>query len=245
MTEKSSALAPFTVSLEAVSENAVLLSWPEKICPKQHQHIIACRDAIHRQLAELIIDSVASYNTLMVYYHFQRSDSQALINRLRKIIAQSRENELTQGEDTVLEIPVYYGEQADWDLCQVAEQTSLTPDEVIELHQAPTYRAYALGFTPGFCYLGSLMPQLQLPRRSNPRASVPKGAVAIAGLQTAVYPNASPGGWHILGQTPLAMYNITTEEFHPLLTPGQLVRFKAIDARTFQEMSGDLIREEQ
>ncbi|WDD98701.1 5-oxoprolinase subunit PxpB [Thalassomonas actiniarum] len=245
MTEKNSRLAPFTVSQEAVSENAVLLSWPEKICPKQHQHIIACRDAIHRQLAGLIIDSVASYNTLMVYYHFQLTDSQPLINRLRQIIEQSRENELAKGNNTVLEIPVYYGEQAGWDLSSVAEQTGLPPDEVIALHQASSYRAYALGFTPGFCYLGSLPPQLQLPRRSNPRANVPKGAVAIAGLQTAVYPNASPGGWHILGQTPLAMYSITTQEFHPLLTPGQLVRFKAINAKTFKEMSGELVREGQ
>ncbi|WDE11470.1 5-oxoprolinase subunit PxpB [Thalassomonas haliotis] len=243
MTGKDSELPPFAVSLEAVSENAVLLSWPEKICPAQHRHIIACRDAIHQQLTDLIIDSVASYNTLMVYYHFQFTNIRTLTSRLQQLIAQTRENELTQDEDLVLEIPVYYGGQAGWDLSRVAEQTKLSPDRVIELHQATTYRAYALGFTPGFCYLGSLPPRLQLPRRSKPRASVPKGAVAIAGLQTAVYPNASPGGWHILGQTPLAMYSIVTREFQPLLTPGQRVRFTAIDAKTFKEMSGELVLE--
>ncbi|WDE05772.1 5-oxoprolinase subunit PxpB [Thalassomonas viridans] len=231
------------VSLEAVSENALLLTWQEKICPKQHRHIIACRDAIHRQFAGLVIDTVASYNSLMVYYHFQLISLEKFTEQLRQVTKQTRETGMGGTEGTILEIPVYYGGQAGWDLPHVAKQTSLSPEQVIALHQEPVYRAYALGFTPGFCYLGSLPSRLQLPRRAVPRASVPKGAVAIAGRQTAVYPNASPGGWHILGQTPAAMYTVTAQEFQPLITPGQLVRFKAINADTFTAMSGDLVPE--
>jgi len=237
-------MPPFDVSLEAVSENAVLLAWQEKICPEQHRHIMACRDAIHRQFSSLVIDTVAGYNSLMLYYHFQLTDPDTLLSRLKQLIREVPAQGAEKDTQPVLEIPVCYDEKAGWDLTRVAKQTSLSREQVIALHQEPGYRAYALGFTPGFCYLGSLAPQLQLSRRSNPRASVPKGAVAIAGMQTAVYPNASPGGWHILGQTPLAMYSVKEQSFEPLITPGRQIRFYAIDAETFKAMAGEPVAEE-
>ena len=229
------------VCFEALSENALLITWPEKISPGQHQYIINYRQQIHRQLPHLLIDSVASYNSLMIYYHFKKVTTDTLKSQLTHILKHTKKDKLR--ESAAVEVPVYYGSQAGWDLPWVARQSSLTIPEVITLHQSCSYRAYALGFTPGFCYLGSLPPPLQLPRRTPPRLAVPKGAVAIAGLQTAVYPNASPGGWHILGQTPLPMFTIKAGSFQPLISPGQEFRFTMIDAETFNAMGGEVVRE--
>lgn len=251
--------AELPVTVTAVSENAILLEWPENVCPRQHQHIINCRDQIHKHLAQQLIDIVASYNSLMIYYRLEQmplvsttysatdnttnSTTNSIKNQLIAIIKNTEEMPVTNRQETQIEIPVYYGPEAGWDLDFVAGKTSMTIAQVIHLHQAQSYRAYALGFTPGFCYLGSLPPQLQLARRSVPRVAMPKGAVAIASLQTAVYPSPSPGGWHILGQTPIAMYKLTGEVFQPLITLGQQIRFTSIDLQTFKEMDGKLSRE--
>ena len=102
------------------------------------------------------------------------------------------------------------------------------------LHQQ-TYTAYALGFTPGFCYLATLDKKLRLPRRTTPRTNVPAGAVAIAEQQTAIYPTESPGGWHIIGQTPIELYRAKDESFLPKITVGDQVKFTEICLNQFNQ----------
>lgn len=127
------------------------------------------------------------------------------------------------GERTI-EVPVRYGGDAGPDLGAVAELTGLAPAEVIERHAAATYRALFLGFAPGFGYLGPLAPELVLARRATPRVRVPAGSVAIAGPYTAIYPNESPGGWHLLGRTSATIWDPKRD--HPAtFEPGTLVRF--------------------
>jgi|GEM_PF-42633 len=229
------------VSISYLSENTVLLEWPEKICSHQHQHIIYCQQQIYLALKNIVIDSVVSYASLIIYYKFDQLKHDKLNTILRHAITQSysmlnftenvshrsinstSNNPLVNNSpiknecltdlttlNNVVEIPVYYAEDSGWDIRCVAQQIGATVAEVIQLHSQTIYRAYALGFTPGFCYLGELVPQLQLPRKSTPRLSVPKGSVAIAQQQTAVYPISSPGGWHIIGQTPIEMFQVST-----------------------------------
>jgi KipI family sensor histidine kinase inhibitor len=122
-------------------------------------------------------------------------------------------------------VPVVYDGD---DLGEVAERTGLTMDEVVAAHTAPTYRVVMLGFTRAFPYLSGLDPRLHLPRRDSPRPRVPPGSVAIAGDQAGIYPSASPGGWHLLGRTDLALFDPHRDPPN-LFAAGMLVRFEAVD----------------
>ncbi|WP_426369309.1 5-oxoprolinase subunit PxpB [Pseudocolwellia sp. HL-MZ7] len=267
------------ITLSYISENAVLLEWPEKICAEQHQHIMFCQQQAAAFLKEIMIDSIASYASLIIYYKFEKIQHDTLNTFLLELIqrpihnnnqtsASDSSKHIVPVENSIIEIPVYYDEEAGWDIQTVAQQTQLSIDEVIQLHSQTTYRAYALGFTPGFCYLGKLPAQLQLPRKSSPRLSVPKGAVAIAEQQTAIYPNTSPGGWHIIGQTPLDMYHVNLDvtsdknienskentfdkennnsqdsQFKSTIQVGQSVRFISITRTEFLSLGGEFIKE--
>jgi inhibitor of KinA len=127
----------------------------------------------------------------------------------------------------IIDIPVHYGGNDGPDLLVVADACSLSPAEVIALHTAQPFPVLMLGFMPGFPYLGGLPTRLHLPRRSTPRAYVPAGSIAIANDQTGIYPNQSPGGWHLLGRTTVQLFDPTRDP-PSLLTPGDLVRFISI-----------------
>lgn len=124
----------------------------------------------------------------------------------------------------LVEIPVRYGGDHGPDLADVAERTGLTLERVVEAHASVDYDCFFLGFAPGFGYLGLLPQELELPRRDEPRTRVPAGSVAIAGRQTAVYPSATPGGWHLIGRTEAALWDVERDP-PALLAPGDTVRF--------------------
>jgi len=233
------------------SENSLLLQWQDKICQIQHQQIINCQKEIERELSEYIVDTVASYHCVMIYYHFEKISVVQLeqaIKALFTIIERNIDRQLVTASELIIEIPVYYGEDSGWDLAQLAKNLSLSIDEIITLHSERLYRAFAFGFIPGFCYLATLDDKLQQPRLSSPRTIVPKGAVAIAEKQTAIYPDAGPGGWHIIGQTPLPLYDVVNanedtsqdKNFLPVINIGQQVRFKPISYQTFCQLGGEL-----
>jgi len=247
-----------SVSITYISENSVLLEWPEKVCAIQHQHIMLCQTQICNALTDKVIDCIASYASLLIYYKFELIPHDELNTLLHDLVQRpSSVNNVIHNmvntaesavdnnhEQNIIEVPVYYGNEAGWDLTDVAEQTQLSVKDIIKLHTQAPYRAYALGFTPGFCYLGELPAQLQLPRKASPRLSVPKGAVAIAEQQTAIYPNTSPGGWHIIGQTPLDMYSTDKQSFKSTINIGQSVKFVAISRAEFLSLGGTLIQEQ-
>jgi KipI family sensor histidine kinase inhibitor len=135
----------------------------------------------------------------------------------------------------LLEIPVCYGGEFGPDLEKVAAAHGLRADRVIELHSSRTYHAYFLGFAPGFAYLGDLPDSLATPRLATPRKKVPVGSVGIAGKQTAVYPFATPGGWNLLGRTPLRMFQVGRDPME-LLDVGDEVRFHPITRQTFSAL---------
>lgn len=228
------------ITLTALNETNILLTWPEIILPVQHQQIIRLQQSINANLNLPIIDSVVSYNSLLIHFNFLKMNAQTFIHLLKKEVKALLDSTDTQTTSTPKEIviPVYYGEDAGWDLAHIAKTKELTINEAINKHTAKAYCAYALGFTPGFCYLAEVDEALTMPRRKTPRTIIPKGAVAIAEQQTAVYPNQSPGGWHILGQTPLAMYELTENDFKPRINVGDNVKFEAIDKTTFDALGG-------
>lgn len=133
-------------------------------------------------------------------------------------------------------IPVCYGGAAGEDLHDVAAHAGLAPEEVIARHTGANYRVAMLGFAPGFPYLLGLDPALAMPRRSNPRTRVPAGSVAIGGLQTGIYPQALPGGWQLIGRTPLRLFDLAADS-PSLFQPGDRVRFRAIDEGEYRRLA--------
>lgn len=130
-------------------------------------------------------------------------------------------------EGRLIDVPVRYGGEHGPDLAYVAERSGLSADTVIATHAEASYRVFMLGFSPGFAYLGLLAPQLRLPRRAEPRLRVPPGSVAIASSQTAVYPHATAGGWHLIGHTDTSFWDITAAD-PAHLRPGDRVRFRPV-----------------
>jgi inhibitor of KinA len=135
----------------------------------------------------------------------------------------------------LVEIPVCYGGEFGPDLQDVADSHGLTAERAIELHASTTYTVYFLGFAPGFAYLGEVAEELVTPRLATPRKSVPAGSVGIAGSQTGVYPISTPGGWRLLGRTPVAMFRPERAEMS-LLSIGDRVRFSPISREQFAEL---------
>jgi inhibitor of KinA len=168
---------------------------------------------------------VPGYASVLVPYDPMVTSPQAATERLAELVGRERDSESPDAKGLpVLELRVGYGGEDGPDLGAVAERTGLTEQAVVELHAGTVYRVFLLGFVPGFAYLGTLPELLALPRRSEPRARVPAGSVAIAGRQTAVYPFSTPGGWHIIGRTDQQLWNLA-ETPPARLRPGQGVRF--------------------
>lgn len=162
-------------------------------------------------------------NNLTLLFDPERIDAGEL--ELRVLTLWPELGDVAAGEARTVEIPVAYGGEHGPDLHDVARHTGLPADEVVRRHAAGEYVVYLLGFLPGFAFMGGLAPELATPRRSEPRTAVPARSVGIGGAQTGIYPLVSPGGWQLIGRTPLALFDPQAAE-PTLLHPGDRVRFR-------------------
>jgi KipI family sensor histidine kinase inhibitor len=179
-------------------------------------------------------DVVLAYQTAAVHADPDRVDLDDLERRLRAVTVESG----GRGPGRLIVLPVLYDGP---DLAEVAGRISLTETEVIDFHSGTEYRVFALGFSPGYPYAGYLPERLSgLPRRDVPRTFVPAGSVAIAGRQTGVYSQSSPGGWHLLGRTPLVIVDLEKGYFP--IRAGDRIRFEPIGAAEFAQQQGGLLR---
>ena len=167
-------------------------------------------------------EAVPGYAALLVYYDPLLGDAAQIEAFIRSVMPFSSSAENLGGK--LVEVPVIYGGEGGPDLDFVAQHSGLSAAEVIRRHAAPEYPVYLMGFTPGFPYLGGLDPSIAAPRLPSPRQNVPAGSVGIAGEQTGIYPLNSPGGWRIIGHTPLVLFDPSRSE--PFwIHPGDRVRF--------------------
>jgi len=205
--------------LKPLGDSSILIQLGDAIDPALNQRVHAL-DALLQSLP--IIETVPAYCTVLVHY----DPLTTTCNQIKTLIEEkiSLLDESTHRPSRRLEIPVLYGGASGPDLEPAAATLALSPSELIRLHSEREYTVYMMGFTPGFPYLGILNEKLTLPRLSTPRTRVPAGSVAIAGSQTGIYPVDSPGGWHILGWTPLKLFDPMSE--NPFLfAPGDIVKF--------------------
>ena len=188
-------------------------------------------------LGDLIVDLVPSYASVLVIYDIFRTDLHTIRPQIRQLLAGVNQSDQSTGQ--LVELPVYYSIESGPDLEQLATNKGLSVEEVIELHQAMEYRVYAIGFAPGFAYLGEVDERIAAPRLATPRQQVPRGAVGIADRQTAVYPSVSPGGWNLIGLCPQRMFDPDATPTMPVKV-GDRVRFNSIDRETFLSLGGVL-----
>lgn len=193
-----------------------------------HQWVLALRQASDQ--LPWLRECVPAYDSLMVVFDAHSMDIHQVYLALKDIAP----HVLTRGDDNGAQItlPVWYGAAEANDLAKISEHTGLSLDEIVRLHSETTYKVYAVGFAPGFAYMGQTPKALHCPRLATPRNHVPKGAVAIADNQTAVYPSSSPGGWHLLGLCPLSMVDHNSHS--SLLKVGDKVKFEAITEHAFR-----------
>ncbi len=181
-----------------------------------------------------LVEAVPAVRSATVYFDPCRVDGTALAKRLLELARRPR-SRTARRRGRLVEIPVWYGGEAGPDLPSVAEFAGLTEEAVVRLHAAEPYRVYMLGFAPGFPYLGPVPPAIAMPRLAPPRRVVPAGSVGIAGSQTGIYPQDSPGGWRIIGRTPRRLYDPSARRPF-VLAPGDRVRFVPIARETFERL---------
>lgn len=205
-------------------EAALLVRLGERIDPAVNARVHALADLLRASGA--VGEPVPGYTSLVVPFDPLTAQPADVERAVREALARldARGEAPASVAEPVMEIAVRYGGEDGPDLAEVAERSNLTPAQVIELHASVTYRAYLLGFAPGFAYLGELPAALEMERRQTPRQRVPAGSLAIAGRQTAVYPLATPGGWHLIGRTDVRLWDPQREP-PALIGPGRLIRF--------------------
>lgn len=163
----------------------------------------------------------------------QRSPYEMLVAAIQTTLPDVTRLAVSDGR--LFEIQVCYEEQYGEDLLSLAQAQDLTPEQVVEIHSACVYTVYMLGFAPGFAYLGQLDERLVAPRRATPRALVPAGSVAVANQYTGIYPAPLPGGWHIIGRTPLHLFDLSRDQ-PSLLSAGDRVKFVPVSAARYGEL---------
>ena len=221
-------------TISPVGDCAISIDFGQAIDPKINRQIRQIIEQIKGLQLDGIIELVPTYCALLVQYDamvYSYSDICRILEPTLQESVTDSANELV----TIIEIPTVYGGEFGPDLGFVASHNHLSEAEVVSIHSGTDYLVYMLGFIPGFPYLGGVDPRIATPRLSSPRILIPAGSVGIAGEQTGTYPSDSPGGWQIIGRTPVTMYDMSKEQA-ALLQAGDYVRYVSIDENEFHRV---------
>lgn len=214
-------------------DRAILINFDQQIDPDINQAVIQLSQAIEGAAWVGVQYLIPAYCSLTVAYDPSLTTYQTLKTAIESLHDLSSDR--SSGGHRSIVIPVCYEEDFAWDLADIAETTQLPPEEVIHLHTATTYRVYMLGFLPGFVYMGRLPAVLTCKRKTTPRLKVPAQAVALAGSQTGIYPSEAPGGWQIVGKTPVRVFDPRLADPF-LFRAGDSVSFRSISRKEFEQI---------
>ncbi|MEW7290583.1 5-oxoprolinase subunit PxpB [Aquimarina sp. 2304DJ70-9] len=229
----------FELQYKRYSESAILIEWPPEISEEVLNDLLSYKNFLEKSTNELIVEVISAYSSLLVCYKYTIENVYSEISILKSHY--STNFECTNAKKRLWEIPVCYSTALAPDLKSFSSKKSLTIDEVISLHSTPIYTIYFIGFLPGFLYLGGLPKKLHLSRKATPSLTVKKGAVAIGGNQTGIYPSDSPGGWHVIGICPLDFFDPTLKK-PCFFEPGDLIKFKPIDNLEYNAIRSKIIQ---
>ena len=214
-------------------DSALVMEFGNEISTTVNEKVRTLSYVIEDEKPEGVSEVVPTYRSLMVHYDPLKADFNKMVKQLKELESKLENIELPP--PVVTEIPTLYGGEYGPDLEMVAQHTNLTEKEVVEIHSAPEYLIYMLGFTPGFPYLGGTDQRISTPRLQQPRTKIRGGSVGIAGTQTGIYSIDSPGGWRLIGWTPVKLYDLKAENIF-LLKAGNYVRFVPISEEEYEQI---------
>lgn len=223
-------------TIRPLGDSAIVIQLGNDIDPIVHEKLSALLQAVEQQPFAGFIEALPAYTSITIYYNpiivhkqlypkIQQTSYIKVHTYIEKLLTTSYTT--LKSNKRIIEIPVYYGDKHGPDLEIVASHNELKPEDVIRLHSEKEYLVYMLGFAPGFPFLGGMDEQIATPRKESPRLAIPKGSVGIAGQQTGIYPFETPGGWQIIGRTPIELF-LPDQDPPTLLQAGDKIRFVPI-----------------
>lgn len=209
---------------------AVLIQWPQEIDKDILKNISLFRSKIQSDVGEYILDTVPTYCSLTVFFDTSKIRYSSMVRDLKEIYEVKNQKLLTANK--LWKVPVCYDLEFGIDLELISEKNKISIEKIIQAHSSGIYDIYFIGFLPGFLYMGGLDEKIHFKRKSNPRMRIKKGDVGIAGNQTGIYPRVSPGGWNIIGNSPLNFFDVSKNP--PCFAiPGDKLVFRAIDKKEY------------
>lgn len=221
------------IRILTAGDSSLLVEFGKEISPEINRKIAATVQLMRDQSIEGVVDVIPAFCSLLINYDprvVSYENIKARIQGLLKVDAKAG-----GGMKKIYEIPVCYGGEYGPDIANIAKNAGLTEEEVIQIHSSRDYLIYMLGFLPGFCYLGGLDERIHTPRLANPRLKINAGSVGIGGSQTGIYPLDSPGGWQLMGMTPVKTYD-PEREVPILVEAGDYIRFVPIDEEEYKRI---------
>jgi len=217
-----------------LGDTALTVEFGDVISLEVNRKVIALNEAVGKAGITGVVELVPTYRSLLIRYDPAKTSHEQLVSQIKEI-EKALEEKPIEAQTRRLVVPVVYGGNCGPDLKFVAEYHGLTEEQVVKLHSGKEYRVYMIGFVAGFPYLGDVPEEIATPRLETPRLKVPAGSVGIAERQTGIYPCEAPGGWRIIGRTPIKLFD---PQWHPpaLLKPGDTVRFKPISEQEFKSI---------
>lgn len=221
--------------ISAMGERAILVQFEPVIDENLLEKLLFYKNKLEEFYDEVKVEVTNTYNSLLISYLFTIEDVYGEVSALKRLFSEAKIIKLSNRQ--IFHLPVCYDEEFGWDLEEISKQKNLSKTQIIELHTAPLYTVYFIGFLPGFLYLGGLDKKLQISRKKEPRLKIEKGAVGIGENQTGIYPKSSPGGWQILGNCPVNFFDKNSDP--PCeISPGDKVKFHPVSREEFEEISG-------
>ena len=215
-------------------DSALVIEFGNEISVDINKKIRKMMDDIKKENIDGIVELVPTYCSLLINYDVLKIDYNTLVEKLKTFLNNNLET--AEGEEvTLIEIPTLYNDEVGPDLSYVAEHNKISKEEVIKIHTGTDYLVYMLGFMPGFTYLGGMSEKIATPRLESPRLQIYPGSVGIAGKQTGMYPSMSPGGWRIIGRTPLKLYN-PDSDIPVYISSGDYVRYVSISEEEYNDI---------
>lgn len=229
------------IKIAAAGDSSILIEFGNEICPETNRKITTIMQLIKEQQIEGVVDMIPAFCSLLINYDPRIVSYEKMQKRVHALVKMDVRYQTERRK--VYEIPVCYGGIYGPDMETITSHAGLTQEEVINIHSSKDYLIYMLGFLPGFCYLGGLDERIHTPRLANPRMKIAAGSVGIGGSQTGIYPLDSPGGWQLMGMTPVKTYD--PDRKNPiLLEAGDYIRFVPVDEGEYRRIKGLVERNE-
>ena len=224
----------FELTYRRFSERSILVEWPQEISEIILKDVLFYKNSLLSKHSESIVQVNNAYNSILVIYNhtIDNVNDEILTLKAHYIDRKVVKKEVTK----LFKIPVCYDEEYGLDLVAISEEKKMSISEIIKRHSQSIYTVYFIGFLPGFLYLGGLDEQLHFPRKKSPRLQIKKGTVAIGGEQTGIYPNASPGGWNIIGNSPIDLF-LPKKKEPCFAKSGDKIKFVAVSRLEYDDIA--------